>query len=932
MPPRFELQPNRNVFISQQLPLAPTPQNSAEHAIQRALANPSPQTLTPDVLVTMRQAYGNSFVQRLLDRSTAQPESGAPMTGSLDTFLGDIRTARTTRPSTPIQAKLTVTPAGDQYEQEADSVAKHVVQQINAPTTPAVQRDHADDKDKLQMMRASQTIRRQMNEDDKDKLHMMRDTSLVQRAPEDDKDKLQTMRDTSLVQRDHADDKDKLQMMRDTSLVQRAPEDDKDKLQTMRIQRQTGDVMGGLDVQPEVESRIHSARGGGTPIAEGSRSKLEGAFGADFSGVRVHTDGESDALNRAVQARAFTTGQDIFFRQGEYNPGSSGGQELLAHELTHVVQQNPMRVDRMARLNISTKTKKHALDRSIRVKKNKIAYSYSDLERLLGRNRAVQELGNISQDFKTLITNMASDSKNIFDWKDVLKINLPSLKLDIEANNLAGLITEQKQKQGIYKNRDDIGNRNYTTVGFEHEFATMKSGPLLGVTHLEVAESAEKMPFTNKPFILETDADSALELVSPPLLIKTLEGKPIPDFIEVSKADKIFKDDLGKLTQNKKTLTELINSFKSYNLNFTLKNSIEVSAANIKSETKEEYTSNNKTVKTDDIESIKVGKITKGSDGISSQVNFATDAQTYNKLTLMSPLAKNEIDEIKVFKVLESQIYNLIVSSLNRKNSEIDIFSHALARTLSGQFAVPAIKARSQLQKDVFEGDKKKSELESKQNISDAKLTSHVKDANNVWLKDTLMNLGVGIFTGKDKGEDDWNEILNLVGDNGFRGNLAGLKTGVESDYIGATIPNNIYVSMIAVLDQITSDIYQHGLFSEKSTAFIGPEKQTEFLSHDDTLLGARQDTYLPAQKVQMPKVWQDKRLHVVETRGAQGFEQLNKLWMYEKLVEFTQLNVNNLSDEQEEDFKRFKKHAGIKNWNDAPQILLELKQELGIS
>jgi hypothetical protein len=67
---------------------------------------------------------------------------------------------------------------------------------------------------------------------------------------------------------------------------------------------------------------------------------MEPAMGADFSGVRVHTGGQADALNHHLSARAFTTGQDIFFKQGEYSPGSSGGRELLAHELTHVVQQN----------------------------------------------------------------------------------------------------------------------------------------------------------------------------------------------------------------------------------------------------------------------------------------------------------------------------------------------------------------------------------------------------------------------------------------------------------------------------------------------------------------------------------------------------------------------------------------------------------------
>jgi hypothetical protein len=66
---------------------------------------------------------------------------------------------------------------------------------------------------------------------------------------------------------------------------------------------------------------------------------MERAFEADFSGVKVHTDTEADIMNRQLNARAFTTGQDIFFREGEYSPSSGSGQKLIAHELTHVVQQ-----------------------------------------------------------------------------------------------------------------------------------------------------------------------------------------------------------------------------------------------------------------------------------------------------------------------------------------------------------------------------------------------------------------------------------------------------------------------------------------------------------------------------------------------------------------------------------------------------------------
>jgi hypothetical protein len=96
----------------------------------------------------------------------------------------------------------------------------------------------------------------------------------------------------------------------------------------------------------DLESSIQQARGGGQPLADGVRQPMENAFGSDFSNVRIHTDTTSDNLNKSIQARAFTTGQDIFFRQGEYSPGSNSGQELLAHELTHVVQQNGNAVQR----------------------------------------------------------------------------------------------------------------------------------------------------------------------------------------------------------------------------------------------------------------------------------------------------------------------------------------------------------------------------------------------------------------------------------------------------------------------------------------------------------------------------------------------------------------------------------------------------------
>ena len=78
---------------------------------------------------------------------------------------------------------------------------------------------------------------------------------------------------------------------------------------------------------------------GGSPLAEHVRAPMEKAFGADFGSVRVHTGSEAAAKTDALGARALTSGRDIYFGSGGYDPGSAGGQKLLAHELTHTLQQ-----------------------------------------------------------------------------------------------------------------------------------------------------------------------------------------------------------------------------------------------------------------------------------------------------------------------------------------------------------------------------------------------------------------------------------------------------------------------------------------------------------------------------------------------------------------------------------------------------------------
>ncbi|MCL6590408.1 MAG: DUF4157 domain-containing protein [Firmicutes bacterium] len=89
-----------------------------------------------------------------------------------------------------------------------------------------------------------------------------------------------------------------------------------------------------------VESRITSLRGGGQPLPEAVRNYFEPRFGYDFSQVRVHNNSQAAEPAQAVNARAFTLGNDIVFGAGQYAPEHPEGKKLIAHELVHVIQQN----------------------------------------------------------------------------------------------------------------------------------------------------------------------------------------------------------------------------------------------------------------------------------------------------------------------------------------------------------------------------------------------------------------------------------------------------------------------------------------------------------------------------------------------------------------------------------------------------------------
>ena len=208
----------------------------------------------------------------------------------------------------PIQTKLTINDPGDKYEKEADQVASQVVDQINSPAAESQSVQRMDGMEEEELMAKSLPGIQRMDGMEEEEL-----------------------------------------MAKSLPGIQRMDGMEEEELMAKRLPGLQRDGNGAVAASDDLESSIQQARGGGQPLNDSIRQPMEQAFGADFSGVKIHTDSTSDQLNQSVQAKAFTTGQDVFFRGGEYNPGSKGGQELLAHELTHVIHQNGDKVQKKKR-------------------------------------------------------------------------------------------------------------------------------------------------------------------------------------------------------------------------------------------------------------------------------------------------------------------------------------------------------------------------------------------------------------------------------------------------------------------------------------------------------------------------------------------------------------------------------------------------------
>jgi hypothetical protein len=249
----------------------------------------------------------------MLQRAIADPGRAAPAD-----ILALQRAAGNQAVTRLIQAKLMVGPAGDRYEQEADRVAEQVMgMQLPSPDRRGaggeVQRQ-APEEEEIQTKPLAASI-----------------TPLMQRQEVPEEEEIQTK---PLLQRQAEEEEEQVQTK---PLMQRQAEEEEEIQMMPLLQRQAD---GSFEAGSKLESRLTAHKGGGNPLPEDVRAYMEPRFGTDFSRVRVHTGDEAVQTTRELNAQAFTHGQDIYLGAGRYNPGTTAGKRLLAHELTHVVQQN----------------------------------------------------------------------------------------------------------------------------------------------------------------------------------------------------------------------------------------------------------------------------------------------------------------------------------------------------------------------------------------------------------------------------------------------------------------------------------------------------------------------------------------------------------------------------------------------------------------
>ncbi|GEM_PF-1655498 len=232
-----------------------------------------------------------------------------------------------------VQAKMTVNKPGDKFEQEADKMADKVMRMPAPGKDEKIQRAP---EEKIQK-REDDRIMKSAAPDDKKVQRQPMDK--IQKAPAAE-EKVQRQPEDKVQKAPAAEEK--VQKKPDDRImrkeeIQKAEQDKVQKKEDEKVQRKGGEGTGSVAAQ--TQSAIQGQTTGGQPMSAETSGFMGSRFGADFSNVRIHSDPEAASLSNQLSARAFTYQNHVFFSRDQYQPGTSEGKHLLAHELTHTIQQ-----------------------------------------------------------------------------------------------------------------------------------------------------------------------------------------------------------------------------------------------------------------------------------------------------------------------------------------------------------------------------------------------------------------------------------------------------------------------------------------------------------------------------------------------------------------------------------------------------------------
>lgn len=256
----------------------------------------------------------------------------------------DTGAVQTRREGSFFQAKLTIGQPGDKYEKEADATADAVVNRTGKG--PAVQKMEGEG---LQRVAISTPM-----EDEKlgtAEGRMRRDQE-IQEKPEAGGGDLEKNKEEARMQpEDEEMAQEKKEAGEEEEMGMAKIDDDEAQLMEEEPEKQEDEGVATAQTKPDpgggnqvagagLSGKVKDAKGKGRPIPETTRVEMESSFGVALDSVKVHTGKDAEEMNRSLHAQAFTVGEDIFFNSGKFNPENTSGKHLLAHELTHVLQQN----------------------------------------------------------------------------------------------------------------------------------------------------------------------------------------------------------------------------------------------------------------------------------------------------------------------------------------------------------------------------------------------------------------------------------------------------------------------------------------------------------------------------------------------------------------------------------------------------------------